>query len=160
MKNLILIRHAKSSWDHPVPDFDRDLTSKGVANSIRMANESVGYTNKEAFIWSSSAKRAHKTAQLFVRNWNRDIENIEIKNELYTFDISKLEQIVKSCPNQINYLILFGHNSAITDFVNKFGDIFMDNVPTSGFVSLTFDTHDWKKINKGKIEKIISPRAI
>jgi hypothetical protein len=37
-------------------------------------------------------------------------------------------------------MLFFGHNSAITNFVNKFG-IFIDNVSTSGFVS-EFETND------------------
>jgi phosphohistidine phosphatase len=160
MKNLILIRHAKSSWDYPIHDFDRNLTQKGIDNSLKMANEALDFIEKDAVIWSSAAKRALETAKIFVRIWSYNSENIEVKKELYTFDSIKLEEIVKSCSNQIDYLILFGHNSAITDFVNKFGDIFIENVPTSGFVSITFDTNDWKKINKGKIEKIIFPRDI
>ncbi len=160
MKNLILIRHAKSTWEFPVQDFDRDLTQKGIENSQKIAQHTSQLIQPSSIIWSSAAKRALETAKIVVGNWKLPIEKIEIKRELYTFDGIKLEQIVKSCPNAIDNLILFGHNNAITDFVNKFGDIFIDNVPTSGFVSITFDTNDWSTINKGKIEKIIFPRDI
>ena len=111
-------------------------------------------------MWSSFAKRAHKTAVIFLENWHWNLDKIEIINELYTFDSIKLEQIVKSCPNDCNNLILFGHNNAITDFVNKFGDVFIDNVPTAGFVSIDFDTDSWTKISKGKTIEIIVPRDI
>ncbi|MEY2869533.1 MAG: hypothetical protein RIR01_2030, partial [Bacteroidota bacterium] len=57
-------------------------------------------------------------------------------------------------------VILFGHNAAITNFVNKFGDVFIDNVPTSGFVSLQFDTDSWDSISKGKTKKIIMPKDL
>jgi len=160
MKNLILIRHAKSTWEFPVQDFDRDLTQKGIENSQKIAQHTSQLIQPSSIIWSSAAKRALETAKIVVGNWKFPIEKIEIKRELYTFDSIKLEQIVKSCPNAIDNLILFGHNNAITDFVNKFGDIFIDNVPTSGFVSITFDTDDWSTIKKGKIEKIIFPRDI
>ena len=70
------------------------------------------------------------------------------------------EKEKQSITNSYNNLILFGHNSAITDFVNKFGDIFIDNVPTSGFVSIKFDCDSWETINKGKTDKIIFPRDI
>lgn len=160
MKNLILIRHAKSTWEFPIQDFDRDLTQKGINNSQKIAQHTSQLIQPSSIIWSSAAKRALETAKIVVGNWKLPIEKIEIKRELYTFDGIKLEQIVKSCPNAIDNLILFGHNNAITDFVNKFGDIFIDNVPTSGFVSITFDTNDWSTIDKGKIEKIIFPRDI
>jgi phosphohistidine phosphatase len=52
----------------------------------------------------------------------------------------------------------FGHNAAITNFVNIFGDVSIENVPTSGFVSIEFDTENWIEIKKGKTKKIIVPK--
>jgi hypothetical protein len=49
---------------------------------------------------------------------------------------------------------------AITNFVNKFGDVFIENVPTSGFVSLQFDADSWNAINKGKTHKTIFPKDL
>lgn len=158
MKNLILIRHGKSSWDEPVHDSERQLTSKGIQNSIKMANQTLHLIPPQSEIWSSFANRALQTAKLFVETWNLPIESIQIKKELYTFDAYQLEEIVKSTSNNCESVILFGHNNAITDFVNKFGTIFIDNVPTSGFVSLTFDTDSWSSITKGKTNTIVVPR--
>lgn len=160
MKNLILIRHAKSSWEEPEIDSKRDLTTKGMLKAAKVALFTKNRVSPDAVVWSSHAKRAHKTAILFLKNWEWNLDKIEIVNELYTFDSLELEQIVKSCPNDCNYLILFGHNNAITDFVNKFGDVFIDNVPTAGFVSINFDTESWSKISKGKTIEIIVPRDI
>ncbi len=57
--------------------------------------------------------------------------------------------IIKGCSNSIDYLMVFGHNYAITDFVNKYGSIFIDNVPTAGVVSINFDIDNWSEIFKG-----------
>jgi len=84
------------------------------------------------------------------------VENIK-KQELFTFNSFELEQIVKSCTNECENLILFGHNCAITDFVNKFGDNFIDNAPKSGLVSINFETNFCKKIKKGHTNKIVFP---
>lgn len=160
MKKIVLIRHGKSSWDLPVIDHERQLTSKGVENSIKVATESMQFIDLKSTIWSSSAQRAFQTACLVVENWNLPLSSIIVKKELYTFDANQLEQIVKSCSNDCESLILFGHNNAITDFVNKFGDIFIDNVPTSGFVSIIFETNSWQSITKGKTNKILVPREL
>lgn len=160
MKKIVLIRHGKSSWDLPVIDHDRQLTIKGVENSIKIAIESLQFIDLKSTIWSSSAKRAFQTACLVVDNWKLPISSIIVKKDLYTFNSHQLEQIVKSCSNDCESLILFGHNNAITDFVNKFGDIFIDNVPTSGFVSIIFETNSWSSITKGKTNKILVPRDI
>ncbi|MEC4005033.1 histidine phosphatase family protein [Flavobacterium sp. SUN052] len=160
MKNIILVRHAKSSWKFSVDDFDRNITFNGIENSIKVANNSLKLIHNESIIWSSPAKRAYETAKIVIEYWQIDTKSILLNNDLYTFDSIELEKIVKSCTNDYNNLILFGHNSAITDFVNKFGDIFVENVPTSGLVSINFDTDDWNHITKGKINKILFPRDL
>lgn len=158
MKSLLLIRHAKSSWNLPVKDFDRPLTSKGISNAIALAKKTKQYIPADCLIWSSSSKRASTTASLYVENWNLDLQAIKFSDALYTFDANQLEEIVKSCSNDCDNLILFGHNNAITDFVNKFGDVYIENVSTAGFVSIIFETNSWKSITKGKTDKILFPK--
>lgn len=160
MKKIILIRHGKSSWDEPVTDHERHLTTKGVENSIKIALESIHFIDRNSLIWSSPAKRAFQTANIIVDNWKLPLSSVILKKDLYTFNGSDLERIVKSCTNDYDSLILFGHNNAITDFVNKFGDIFIDNVPTSGLVSIIFETNTWISLNKGKTNKILVPRDL
>ena len=161
MKKLTLIRHAKSSWNNPINDFKRPIIEEGIQKTIKVATEIKNLFNDKSLIWVSSAERTKQTAKLFLSIWSENSEmQIQFKDDLYTFDLNQLEKIVKSCPNGYKNLILFGHNGAITDFVNKFGDIFIDNVPTSGFVSIIFETNDWSTIGKGKTDKIIFPRDI
>ena len=160
MKNLILIRHAKSNWDTPLKDIDRPLDQRGLKDAHLVSLSINDYIPKTYLIWSSIAKRASDTAVIFAQNLLYPMESIVYKDTLYTFDERQLETIIKSCSNSFDSLILFGHNAAITNFVNKFGDVFIDNVPTSGFVSLQFDTDHWEKINKGKTQKIIAPKDL
>lgn len=160
MKNLILIRHAKSSWESPLHDKDRTLTTQGIQDAHIVSSHISDYIPKTYIIWTSSARRATDTALIFAQNISYPLECIVYKDDLYTFEEKKLEKIIKSCSNIFESVILFGHNGAITNFVNKFGDVFIENVPTAGFVSLKFDTDDWKKIKKGKIEKIIFPKDL
>lgn len=157
MKQLILIRHAKSSWGAPLRDIDRPLTSKGIHDAHLVSSHIGDQIPKSFVLWSSIAKRASETAIIFAQNISFPLESIIFKEDLYTFDERKLEQIIKSCPNDYDNLILFGHNEAITNFVNKFGNIFIDNVSTSGFVNIIFDTNSWKDIEKGVIKKVIFP---
>lgn len=160
MKNLIIVRHAKSSWYAPVQDKDRTLASRGISDAHLVSSHIVDYLPKTFVIWSSTAKRAAETALIFTQNMSCPIESIVFKDELYTFDVLELERIIKSCDDGYDCVILFGHNEAITDFVNKFGDVFVDNVPTSGFVSINFDTDSWKDIREGSVKKMVFPRDL
>jgi phosphohistidine phosphatase len=160
MKNLILVRHAKSNWDAPLQDIDRPLNQRGMKDAHLVSLNIQDFIPKIYVIWSSIAKRAADTARIFAQNILYPIESILFKDELYTFDEKHLENIIKSCDNSIDSLIIFGHNAAMTNFVNKFGDVFISNLPTSGFVSLQFDTNYWEKIEKGKTKKIIVPKDL
>ncbi len=160
MKNLILIRHAKSSWNAPLQDKDRPLEQKGIQEAHKVSSSCIPFIPKTFLVFSSIAKRASETAMIFAQNISYPIENILFKEELYTFDESKLEKIIKSFPDSYDNVILFGHNEAITNFVNKFGDLFIDNVATSGFVSIQFDANSWQELKKGKTLKKIFPKDL
>jgi len=160
MKNLILMRHAKSSWNAPVQDFDRTLEQRGIDDAHLVANECSNYLPLSFVIRSSSARRARETAMIFAKTILYPIESIVFSDNLYTFDANKLEKVIKSTTNDIDNVILFGHNDAITNFVNKFGDIFTDNVPTSGLVWLQFETDNWAGITKAKTIKTVFPRNL
>jgi len=160
MKNLILVRHAKSLRDLPLRDIDRPLAPRGIKDAQLVATNCKPFLPHTYIIWSSIAKRASETALIFAQNISYPIESIIYKEELYTFAENQLENVIKSCSNAFENVILFGHNAAITNFVNKFGDVFIENVPTSGFVVLQFDTDSWEKIKKGKTIKTIFPKDL
>jgi phosphohistidine phosphatase len=160
MKNITVIRHAKSSWELNVDDFYRPISKSGKDSAIKVAKISRGYHQNNSKILVSAVTRTSETAHIFASDWHVELNNQNFSCHLYTFDLLKFEQIVKSCQNSYNNLILFGHNNAITDFVNKFGDIFVDTIPTSRFVIITFEVVCWSKIKKGKTQKIIFPRDI
>lgn len=157
MKKLILIRHAKSDWNSPSGDSGRPLAKRGVSEATNMANTAKTALPKNFVIWCSTAKRTIQTATIFTEIISYPFEDIIFKEELYTFDMKSLEYSIKSCDNLHDCLIVFCHNEAITDFVNKFGDICIDNVPTSGFVTISFDTNDWQTIQNGQTGNIIFP---
>jgi phosphohistidine phosphatase len=160
MKNLILIRHAKSSWEAPLHDKDRPLTSQGMKNGHIVSSHISINLPKTYTVWSSTAERAKETAMIFAQNINFPLESIIYKDDLYTFDERKLENIIKNQSNGNDNIIIFGHNEAITNFVNKFGDVYIDNVPTSGFVHIEFDNNDWDSITNGITKKTVFPRDL
>lgn len=160
MKSIILIRHAKSSWETPLEDTERPLTIQGIKDAHLVALNTFDFIPKKYIMMSSSAKRASETALIFAQNYAYPIESIVFKTELYTFDVNQLERVIKSFNNDIENVILFGHNEAITNFVNKFGNIFIDNVPTSGFVALEIETNNWINSSKGKTLKTLFPKEL
>jgi len=160
MKSLILVRHAKSSWESPLDDKKRPLTDTGRWTIKKVGQIAQELISDDYEIWSSTAVRATETALIFCDSVGVLPSKIQFKDSLYTFDESQLEKEIKKCNNEKNKLILFGHNEAITNFVNKFGDETIFNVPTAGLVFLQLDVKNWEDINKGRTIKKIFPKEI
>lgn len=160
MKRLIFIRHAKSSWATFQKDIDRPLEERGVKDAHLMVEAIRKFLPDTFLIQSSIAKRAYETAIIIAIGIDYPVENILLNDAQYTFEGDKLEAVVRALSDSDENVILFGHNEAITNFVNKFGDVFIDNVSTCGFVSLEFDTNHWQDISKGRTVKTIFPRDL
>src|SRR5690606_9686596 len=160
MKKLILIRHGKSSWEMPIEDHERPLTNKGIKNSNFIFDKIQENLPERFLIWSSTAKRAHDTAKVFNERLNIPQELTVLKAELYTLDSLHLSKVIKNCEDSVTSLIIFGHNNAITDFVNKFGNKYIENVPTSGVVILEFEEENSNNIKDGKITQTMFPKDL
>ncbi|CAM3551420.1 phosphoglycerate mutase family protein [Flavobacterium gelidilacus] len=155
---LILIRHAKSSWKHDLIDHERPLSLRGLNDSQLVFNEIRKFLPSSYKVYSSSSKRTTQTVKIFSILNNLQFDNIVFKKELYTFNSLELEKCIKKYKEE--NLIIFGHNNAITDFVNKFGNYYIENVPTCGVVIIKFEDLNTISSQKGVIIKTIFPRDL
>jgi phosphohistidine phosphatase len=160
MKTVILIRHAKSSWDFPLCDIDRPLSLGGKNDAFLISSKINKLLPDKFVVWCSSAKRTQETCYIFAENLLIPIENIIFRQDLYTFDYIELYNKIRLCNNIFESIILFGHNDAITNFVNKFGNQYVENVPTTGVVQIEFEEDNWLNIKKGKVKNILFPKLI
>lgn len=159
MKNLFLIRHAKSDWGFNVADIDRPLAKRGIEDAQKMASF---LKNKlpDAHVICSVAKRTRQTASIFAETLEWNDNYIHYVKDLYTFDANQLANIIKSQNDCYENCILFGHNDAITTFVNTFGNNYIENVPTCGFVQIAFSVSNWSKITRGVIKNAVFPKQL
>ena len=160
MKNLIIIRHAKSDSETRLADIDRPINQRGIEDAKLVATNFLNLIPEKFVIHCSTAKRTKETAIIFANTILYPVSCIIYYENLDTFDENNLENFIKSCNNDVDNVIHLGHNDAITNFVNKFGDIYIDNVPTAGLIWLQFQTDYWNELQKGKIKKIIFPRNL
>ena len=160
MKLLILIRHAKSSHESGLRDIERPLSESGFFDAALVAGAAADIFDKESVIYISTARRTRDTAAIFAKRFPEMFSTADYSADLYTFNVSELEAFIKNIDDSHDRVIVFGHNEAITDFVNKFGDILIDNVPTCGLVPITFDTDSWKSIRRGTTGRCIFPKDL
>lgn len=159
-KIIQFIRHAKSSWQFNVSDHDRPLKKRGVKDANLVANHLKTNFIKPNLILSSTANRAKLTALLFVDVL--DLKNIQFqqKKALYDFSGDSVLEVINNCDDNVNVLMVFGHNHALTNLCNSLGNTSIDNVTTSGFVQIEFDQNSWKNIKNGNTTKIVFPKHL
>lgn len=160
MKTLIVIRHAKSSWEFDVIDHERPLKKRGINDARLIATKLKSYNINPDKVLVSDATRTKLTAQIILPLLNIPDNKVVFEHKLYDFSGKDLVNVIKSCDDAVNTLMVFGHNHAITAFVNTYGDVFIDNVPTCGVVILKFNDDKWSKITLGKTAHTIFPRDL
>src|SRR5579872_5815105 len=130
MKTLLMIRHAKSSWDNAnISDIDRPLNDRGRRDAPDMAKRLIKSGIEIDRFVSSPAKRARQTAELFARTFGRPEKEITFLPELYHVTIPVFKQVIGDLDDAGNTIALFSHNPGITAFVNVLTEVRLDNMP-------------------------------
>jgi phosphohistidine phosphatase len=117
MKRLIIMRHAKSSWDLPLSDIQRPLNERGLKNAPEMGRRIVKSKIIPEVIYCSDAVRAYTTAQLVRDAINPEIPLI-IEPKIYDSTLQTLMKIIENFPDDKNIILMVGHNPTISLLAN------------------------------------------
>ncbi len=160
-KCLLLLRHAKSSWDDPaLTDRDRPLAARGrkAAKLIgaHLRREQVGIS----LVLCSSARRARETLDLVA-----PCGEIQIERELYGASADQLLERLRRVPDEVEAVMLVGHNPAIQDLAvglaGGASELAPRKFPTGALATLTF-TGTWRALEEGHAElaSFVRPREL
>jgi phosphohistidine phosphatase len=163
MKTLIIVRHAKSSWDNPMlSDHDRPLLEMGKKRTRLVVNKLQEMNIQPDLIISSSAIRAFETAQYVAKGLNYPKDAIKASESFYMASTREILNEFFDMPDRFNTLMVVGHNPTLTHLANLFLSTPLDNLPTSGVVLLHFKTDHWDQIHLSKPvrEEVITPKSL
>ena len=152
-KKLIVIRHAKSSWDTPgISDFDRPLNGRGRKNAPEMGRRLKQSGIQPDLMLSSPARRAISTAQAIAAVLGYPAQDIATDFDLYLAGAHTILRVLRGQNDAHKCIMLFSHNEGITDFANMLSGHYLDNLPTAGVIGFTFRCASWSEIapHKGK----------
>jgi phosphohistidine phosphatase len=160
-KRLLLLRHAKSSWDDPaLADHDRPLAARGrkAAKLIRahLLEEQIGIS----LVLCSSARRARETLELVAPPGQ-----VRIEHELYGASTDQLIDRLRRVPDEIEAVMLIGHNPAIQDLavalVAGESELASRKFPTGALASLAF-AGSWSALEQEHCElaAFVTPREL
>jgi phosphohistidine phosphatase len=163
MKTLYLMRHAKASWEEPgVSDADRPLIPKGIKKTKLIVDFLLKRDTSVDLMVSSPAVRAYETAKIVAAGINYPANKIRIERKIYDGYYDRILDIIYGTSNDLNSMMIFGHNPTITNLANLFSHPGIESMPTSCVVCLSFNTDKWEDIPSYEAiqEFIIYPKML
>ncbi len=162
MKTILLVRHAKSGWDNPsLPDFERTLTGRGKTDAKRMAKRLKEKSIKIDALVSSTAKRAKKTAKIFMKELGIDKKNLEFTDSLYEPSVKDFYDAVEGLNDEDETAALFSHNPGITEFADSLNCQPVYDMAACAVFACKIETKHWKDFRHAKKEFLFfdSPKS-
>lgn len=145
MKNLYLLRHAKSSWDDfALKDFDRPLSTRGIQDADLMGNFFKSKRKGLDLVVSSPSKRTKETLDHF---FNKTTQNIIFDETIYHSSEQNIYSVIKDVEESISSLMIVGHNPSMHEFSESFSGQFIEKFSTCGLASFEFDD-EWANVCK------------
>jgi len=163
MKQLILVRHAKSSWKNmSLDDRDRPLNNRGKRDAPFMASFCQKNSIELDAIFSSPSTRAYSTAKAFKAVYKESLKMFSKETDLYFGSEQDWLYLINNLNEDVLFPAYFSHNPTITYFTNSFADNYIDNVPTCGIVWLRSTVDYWKDLhfNNTKVVNLFFPKEV
>jgi len=137
-RRLVLVRHAKSSWDDPsLSDHERPLAGRGRKALDRMRAHLEHRGIRPEVVLCSSARRTRQTLDGIREAFGRDAV-IEIDNGLYGASAGELAARLTNLDDGVRTAVVIAHNPGIEELVALLAD-FDDAVPTGAIAELSFE---------------------
>lgn len=154
MKKVILLRHAKSSWDDPqLDDHDRPLNARGKAAAPVIAEWLRDRQHMPDLVLCSSAKRTKQTVRR-VRTVMPDLPKPEVERGLYHASPIVLKERLARLPADCDAVLVVGHQPGLGAFARKLADgretrrckRAYEHFPTAAAAVMELDVDDWSEI--------------
>lgn len=172
MRQLLLLRHAKSSWeDASLSDHARPLNARGEAAAARMrrAMRDLGLTPDIVLV--STARRAQQTLEA-LEPWD-DSPLIDSTDALYLASAGQLLGTLRRVPETARSVLLIGHNPGLQELAvmldggagAKTGDSPVARLaaayPTAGLAEFSVPG-SWGQLGAGggRLLRFLSPREL
>jgi phosphohistidine phosphatase len=159
MKRLLLLRHAKSSWDDPsLDDFERPLNSRGRAAAPFMGQLIAARGLVPDVFISSTARRAAETARMAHEACGAERPLI-FDERIYDASAARLNVIVSEIADRHASAMLVGHNPGMEGLVRSLtGEIHA--MPTAALAVIDLEIDAWEEVCslRGRLADLVRPR--
>ncbi len=162
MKQLLLMRHAKSSWKHAgLTDRERPLNGRGRRDAPRMGALLARLDTVPELIVCSAAVRAVQTANAVAdaAGYEGEIRRLP---ELYGADTCDFWAALQAVADEVETVMLVGHNPELEDLVESLTGQ-SEPMPTAAVALLKLPISSWceiESVDRGTLVQVWRPREL
>lgn len=143
MARLLLMRHAKSDWDHPnLADIDRPLNNRGIRNAAEMGIWLRDQNVAPNLILVSPACRARETVEQLLSGLGNPPPPIRTVEALYPGSPTGVLQALGSVSEAIATVLLVAHNPTLEIVVDMIGGK-AEHFPTGAVADIEIPDRPW-----------------
>jgi phosphohistidine phosphatase len=167
MKQLFLLRHAKSSWDDSeLVDHDRPLAPRGRRAATLIAEHLGQEGITPALVLCSSARRTRETLDRIIPALGEGI-SVQIERELYAASEQRLLDRLRAVEDGVESLLLIGHNPGVEQLALSLAGggqklvVLRRKYPTGALATLEFSGR-WGDLRPGRAEltDFVTPKQL
>ena len=170
MKTLFLVRHAKSSWDHPgLSDFERPLAPRGERAAPRLATFMKTEGLVPAIVLCSTARRARETWALMEEALGESAQ-VTFLDSLYGAGPGRMLEAALTYADERSPVMLVGHNPGMEDLAHALAGsgpetelaTLREKYPTAGLAVIDLDVDSWSDVRPGAgvLRRFVRPRDL
>ena len=171
MLNLMLLRHAKSSWaDAGQADLDRPLNERGNRAAVAVGRYMASNGLMPQRVLCSPARRTRQTWGLVAGELSANPE-VLVAAEIYDFGDGKaLMECLRDKAGAVQSVLLVGHNPSIAAVAQtligtgsgKLRERQEEKYPTAALAVISFDLANWGSLaaGSGTLLRFVRPRDI
>ncbi len=163
MKQILLLRHAKSSHDNPrLKDYDRPLASRGEKDAPRMGKFLKETDYLPGAVISSPAQRAKDTTKLCLKAAGLDEDLITWNDDLYYGSPSDYLEAIQNSSDDYSRIMLVGHNPKMEELASTLCGEANIQMPTAALICFEQPANKWEQIIRGMptIKWMVIPKLI
>lgn len=170
-RHLLLLRHAKSSWDDAsLADFDRPLAPRGQRAAPLMGAEMAhrGWLPDLALV--SPAQRTMQTWQLATAAWPRPLPATDYPHGLYAGSADAVLAEIQSSPSSARTLLVVAHNPGLEDLARELAGPGSDSealhrmiekFPSGALARFVLEgAWDWLGYGEARLTDFLRPREL
>jgi phosphohistidine phosphatase len=165
VRKLLLLRHAKSSWDEPgLGDFERPLSARGERAAVLMGVWLAQEGLVPELVLCSPAVRTRDTLRRLLPALSPE-PAVRFAEDLYAAEPAAILRRVAGVDDAVRCVLVLGHNPGLEELAGQLArdaTALRGGLPTAALVELDLEAEAWREVRRGTARRarVVRPKEL